>query len=68
MTQKLTTPLTRYLVLAPTLLLSWALARAGFPPLYRLAASVALGAVLIVVVARFQRRRILAHQRGEVTW
>jgi predicted PurR-regulated permease PerM len=64
-TQQLTTPLTRYLVLAPTLLLSWALGRLGYPPLFRLAASVALGALLIVMVQRFQRRRISAHLRGE---
>ena len=67
MTQKLTTPLTRYLVLGPTVLLSWALGRVGYPPLPRLAACVAVGAVLIVLVSRFQRRRDLAHQRGEVT-
>ena len=68
MTQKLTTPLTRYLVLAPTFVLSWALSRIGYPPLPRLAACLGLAAVLIVVVARFQRRRVLASQRGEVTW
>ena len=65
MTQKLTTPLTRYLVLAPTLLLSLALARMGYSPLPRLAACVGLGALLIVAVARFQRRRVSAHLRGE---
>ncbi len=68
MTQKLTTPLTRYLVLGPTLLCSWVLSRVGYAPLPRLAASVAVGAVLIVLVARFHRRRELAHQRGEATW
>jgi hypothetical protein len=66
MNQRLTTPLTRYLVLGPTVLLSWALGRVGYPPLPRLAVCVAAGAVLILLVARFQRRRVLAHQRGEV--
>ncbi len=68
MTQKLTTPLTRYLVLAPTLLCSWALGHIGYPPLPRMAVSVAVGVVAIVLVARFHRRRQVANQRGEAAW
>jgi hypothetical protein len=53
------TPLTRYLVLAPTLLLSWAMSLLGYAPLTRLTAGLCLGAVLIVLVSRYQRRRAL---------
>jgi len=51
-------PIARYVVLAPTLLLSLGLARLGYPPLPRLGVCVAFGALLILLVARFQRRRM----------
>lgn len=53
-------PLARYAVLAPTVLLSMGLTALGYPPLLRMAVSVAFGGVLIVLVARVQRRRQMA--------
>ena len=57
MTRALPGPVARYLVLGPTLALSVVLSSFGYPPLPRLAASLGLGALLIMLVAYFQRRR-----------
>jgi hypothetical protein len=56
MTRTLSPPLARFVVLAPTLLFSLLLGSFGFSPLPRLAAGLCLGAVLILLVARYQRR------------
>jgi len=58
MTSTLYPPLARFLVLGPTVLLSLALGGAGFPLWPRLATCVGFGAVLILLVARYQRRRM----------
>ncbi|HVY26625.1 MAG TPA: hypothetical protein VHB79_08720 [Polyangiaceae bacterium] len=58
MTSRLYPPLARYLVLAPTMLLSLALGALGVPLWLRLSTCVSFGAVLILLVARYQRRRI----------
>lgn len=55
----LSPPMTRYLVLGPTLALSVVLGGAGCPPLPRVTACLALGALLIVLVSRYQRSRSL---------
>ena len=57
-TQPLYPPLARFIVLAPTVLLSYELGNFGIPLLPRVAASVGLGAILIMLVARYQRRRM----------
>lgn len=50
--------LARYLVLAPVVLLSVLLSNLGYPPLLRVSLGVGVGAVLILLVARYQRRRL----------
>ncbi len=52
------TPFERYAVLGPTLILSAVLSNLGVPPLQRLGYSVAFGALMILAVARFMRRRM----------
>ena len=59
MKQPLSPPITRYLVLGPTLALSIVLGSLGCPPLPRVSACVVLGALLIMLVARYQRSRVL---------
>jgi Flp pilus assembly protein TadB len=58
MKQALSPPVTRYLVLGPTLALSVILGNLGWSPLPRVTACVALGAFLILLVARYQRSRL----------
>lgn len=60
MNGRLYPPIARYLVLAPTVLFSMWLTSVGVAPLPRLAAGVSLGAVMILLVARYQRRRASA--------
>ena len=62
-TSRLYPPLARYVVLAPTMVLSLALGSFGFPLWLRLATSVGFGAVLILLVARYQRRRVASPPR-----
>ena len=57
MKQPLPPPVTRYLVLAPTMALCMFLGSSGVSPLLRLPASLLLGLVLILLVARYQRSR-----------
>jgi hypothetical protein len=59
MTQQLSPRTQRVLVLGPTLALSLWLGGLGFPLLPRVAACVGLGSILILLVARYQRRRAL---------
>ena len=57
MTQPLRSSLSRLLVVIPTLMFSSGLNTLGVAAIPRLGASLAVGAVLIVLVARWQRRR-----------
>ena len=57
MTQPLSPRAQRTLVLGPTLVLSLWLGAVGYPLLPRVAACVGFGAILILLVARYQRRR-----------
>ena len=50
--------LARYFVVAPTVLLSWMMGNMGVPLAIRLVTSITLGAALILIVARYQRRRV----------
>ena len=52
------TPLTRLVVVAPPVLLSMWLGTHGVPVAARLATCVGLGAILILLVARYQRRAL----------
>lgn len=47
----------RYVVVAPTVALSFVLGRAGYPILPRVTLCIGVGALLILLVARFQRSR-----------
>jgi hypothetical protein len=57
MTQPLSPRTQRIIVLGPTLALSLWLSGLGYPLLPRVAACIGLGAILILLVARYQRRR-----------
>ena len=57
MTQPLSPRTQRILVLGPTLVLSLWLSSLGYPLLPRVTAGIAFGAILILLVARYQRRR-----------
>jgi hypothetical protein len=52
-------PTARFVVLAPTVLLSMGLSSVGYPPLPRMGVCVAFGALMILLVARYRRRRAL---------
>jgi Flp pilus assembly protein TadB len=51
--------ITRYLVLAPTLALSVVLGALGVSPIARVPTCLAVGAALIVLVSRYQQKRLL---------
>jgi len=57
MTQPLSPRTQRILVLGPTLVLSLWLSAVGFPLLPRVTTCIGFGAILILLVARYQRRR-----------
>lgn len=55
----LSPPMARYLVIGPTLALSVVMSGLGISPVPRVTTCVALGALLIVLVSRYQRSRSL---------
>ena len=57
MTQPLSPRTQRIVVLGPTLVLSLWLSGLGYPLMPRVALGVGFGALLILLVARYQRRR-----------
>ena len=56
-TQPLYPPLARFLVVGPTVALSLWLGSLGYPLLPRVTACLGVGSILILLVARYQRRR-----------
>jgi hypothetical protein len=57
MTQSLSPRTQRIIVLGPTLVLSLWLSALGYPLLPRVTICIGVGALLILLVARYQRRR-----------
>jgi hypothetical protein len=55
----LSPPMARYLVIGPTLALSVIMSGLGISPVPRVTTCVGLGALLIVLVSRYQRSRSL---------
>lgn len=58
MNTALSPQIARYLVVGPTLMLSLVLGGYGYPILPRVTLCLAFGAALILLVARYQRRRV----------
>jgi hypothetical protein len=60
MNQVLVPKLARFIVLGPTVLVTYWLGAHGYPLIPRVGAGVGLGLVLIMLVSQYQRRRGVA--------